>query len=284
MGGGNSPFFWRCQMLHITESEFEKLTAFIHTHTGIHLKNEKKALLVGRLNNLLSELKMTNFTDYYNQLVHDESGRALSILIDKITTNHTYFMREAKHFDYLAGTVLPYLKETVKQGDLRIWCAASSSGEEPYTIAMIIDEFTRREKVIWNKKILATDLSLSILEQAKAGRYNKEKIEVLPRMWVLNYFQKIDQTTYVVKDGLKQEVIFRRFNLLEPVFNFKKKFHAIFCRNVMIYFDGPTKEVLIDKLYDQLEYGGYLFIGHSESINREKTKFRYIQPAVYRKL
>ena len=132
--------------------------------------------------------------------------------------------------------------------------------------------------------MLATDLSTKVLEIAKAGKYSNEKIKTLSKIWVLNYFDKISEEEYQVNLKLRKEVIYRRFNLLEPIFPFKKKFHVIFCRNVMIYFDNPTKEELINKLYESLEYGGYLFIGHSESINRETTKFKYIKPAVYRKI
>ena len=217
-------------------------------------------------------------------LKNDKEGKELSRLIDKVTTNHTYFMRESEHFSYFTEEVLPFLEEHVKTKDLRVWCAASSSGEEPYTLAILIDEFFKRSNNIWNKKLLATDLSLNVLNQAREGIYSADKVTSLPKIWVMNYFDKLSENSYQVKAKLKSEVIYRRFNLLEPVFPFKKKFHVVFCRNVMIYFDNNTKETLINKIYDNLEYGGYLFIGHSESINRDKTKFKYIKPAVYRKM
>ena len=176
------------------------------------------------------------------------------------------------------------MKMAVKDKDLRVWCAASSTGEEPYTLAILLADFFKNEAVMWDKRLLATDLSLSVLEEAKRGIYSKEKLSSLPKIWVLNYFDKISEEQYQVKRTLRKEVVFRRFNLLEPQFPFKKKFHIIFCRNVMIYFDNDTKTKLISKLYDSLEHGGYLFIGHSESISRETTKFQYVQPAVYRKI
>lgn len=271
-------------MNKITDDEFKLLSSYIKKVSGIHLKPEKKTLLMGRLTSMVKNLEMDSFMDFYNYLLNDKDGLLLSKVIDKITTNHTYFMRETDHFNYLQSDVLPYIKSNVKNRDLRVWCAASSTGEEPYTLAMILEDYFGKEMVKWDKKLLATDISLDVLETAKKGVYVKEKVEAMPRTWVLNYFNKVDNSSYQIKDKLRNQVIYRRFNLLEPVFPFKGKFHVIFCRNVMIYFDNPTKEALINKFYNALEYGGYLFIGHSESIDRNKTAFKYIKPAVYRKL
>lgn len=270
--------------MDISNEEFKLITDFIKDHSGIHLKDEKKTLLVGRLGSIVREHNLTSFMAYYQLLKNDQEGKELSRLIDKITTNHTYFMRESEHFNYLTQEVLPYMKMAIKNKDLRVWCAASSTGEEPYTLAILLSEFFKNDAFLWDKKLLATDLSLSVLEEAKKGIYTKEKLSALPKIWLLNYFDKKNEFQFQVKHSLKKEVIYRRFNLLEPQFPFKKKFHIIFCRNVMIYFDNETKEELVNKLYDVLEPGGYLFIGHSESLNREKTKFKYIKPAVYRKI
>lgn len=268
----------------MTDEEFKLLSRYIKEHSGINLQAQKKTLLVGRLNNLMVDLEMDSFMDYYRHLLNDTNGEQLSRLIDKVTTNHTFFMREAEHFSYFVQSVLPYFQKTIKDRDFRLWCAASSTGEEPYTLAILLEEYFRTAAQLWDKKLLATDLSLNVLESAKKGIYTNEQINMLPKIWGLNYFDKISPTEYQIKNNIKREVIYRRFNLLEEVFPFKKQFHVIFCRNVMIYFDMPTKEALINKLYDSLEYGGYLFIGHSESINRDSTKFKYIKPAVYRKV
>jgi chemotaxis protein methyltransferase CheR len=270
-------------MIGMTDSEFKLLANYIKESSGINLKPEKKTLLIGRLNNMLVEMGMDSFMTYYKHLQQDTKGTELSRLIDKVTTNHTYFMREAEHFEYLSQNVLPYFATHIKNRDLRTWCAASSTGEEPYTLAIILDEFFKMTNENWDKKLLATDLSLNVIETAKKGIYSNDKVNALPKMWALNYFDKISPTEYQIKASLRNQVIYRRFNLLEPVFPFKQKFHIIFCRNVMIYFDNETKETLINKFYDCLESGGYLFIGHSESLNRENTKFQYIKPAVYRK-
>ncbi|MFA9378397.1 MAG: protein-glutamate O-methyltransferase CheR [Lachnotalea sp.] len=271
-------------MIKMTDDEFKLLACYIKENSGINLRAEKKTLLIGRLNNMLIDLGMDNFMTYYNFLLSDTQGTELSRLIDKVTTNHTYFMREAEHFNFLTQTVLPYFRDTIKNKDFRIWCAASSTGEEPYTLAILLEEYFKMTGERWDKKLLATDLSLNVLEYAKKGIYSNDKVNALPKIWALNYFDKITPLEYQVKRYLRSEVIYRRFNLLEHVFPFKQKFHVIFCRNVMIYFDIPTKDTLLNKLYDSLEYGGYLFIGHSESINRENTRFKYIKPAVYRKI
>lgn len=270
--------------MKITNDEFRLLSNYIKECSGIHLKPEKKALLMGRLTTLVTELKMESFMDFYEYLKKDNEGVLLSKVIDRITTNHTYFMRETEHFNYLQSEVLPFMKSSIKNRDLRVWCAASSTGEEPYTLAMILEDYFGKEIVKWDKKLLATDISLDVLDTAKKGVYMKEKVDSIPKIWVVNYFNKLDKINYQVKEHMRSQVIYRRFNLLEPNFPFKGKFHVIFCRNVMIYFDNKTKEELINKFYNALEYGGYLFIGHSESIDRNKTQFKYIKPAVYRKV
>ncbi|MDF3001507.1 MAG: cheR3 [Bacillota bacterium] len=270
-------------MISITKKEFQQLAAFIKKNYGIHLKEEKEALVTGRLQNVLVQNNFGSFSEYYDYIVSDRSGDAAVTLIDKITTNHTFFMREADHFLYFKNHVLPYLKYTVYDKDLRIWSAGCSSGEEPYTLAMVVDEFLGKEKMWWDAKILATDISNEVLDIAKAAVYNTDRIAALPPEWRLNYFKKIDSESSIVTERVRSEVIFRKFNLMERNFPFKRKFHAIFCRNVMIYFDSDTKKDLINKFYDMTEPGGYLFIGHSESLNREESKYKYIMPAVYRK-
>jgi len=270
-------------MISITDKEFSRLSDYIKLNYGIYLKPEKKALVTGRLNNVLEQGEFNNFTEYYDYVISDKSGRAVITLIDKITTNHTFFMRESDHFFYFRDEVLPSLVRNIKNNDLRIWCAACSTGEESYTLAMLIDEFFGNDKGNWDTKVLATDISEKVLAIAKEGKYRKEAIALLPPYWKLNYFNKSDDQSYVVTDKIRKEVIYRKFNLMDQIFPFKKKLNIIFCRNVMIYFDDKTKIDLVEKFYDHMEYGGYLFIGHSESLIRESTKFKYIRPSVYRK-
>lgn len=270
-------------MITITDREFTQLAEYIKRNYGIHLKQEKKTLVTGRLHNVLIERNCKYFSEYFNLLQKDKTGKSVTELINKITTNHTYFMRETDHFNYFRDKTLPYLESKVKDKDLRIWSAGCSSGEEPTTLTMILNDYFGKEKMWWDTKVLATDISDKILEKAKKGQYSNEHLATLPMDWRLNYFRKVDSESSILTDKIRNEIIYRKFNLMEESFPFKKRFHVIFCRNVMIYFDNKTKIELVNKFYELTEPGGYLFIGHSESLNRESTKYKYVLPAVYRK-
>jgi chemotaxis protein methyltransferase CheR len=270
-------------MINITDQEFNQLSQYIKAKYGIKLGPEKKALVLGRLRSVLAEKNFTNFTDYYNYVIADKTGDADLTLVNVITTNHTFFMREISHFHYFTETVLPYLSKSSKNKDMRVWSAGCSTGEEPYTLTMLINDFFGVHKQSWDTRILATDLSVKVLDAARKGMYRNEELAALPAKWRSLYFQRIDSEHSVISQLIKEEVIFRQFNLMSEVFPFKKKFHVIFCRNVMIYFDQKTKDELIEKFYEFTEPGGYLFIGHSESLNRENCRYQYIMPAVYRK-
>ena len=271
-------------MPEMTEAEYQKLAQLIYSVSGISLKDSKQALLTSRLAGVLTQSGRKTFTEYYNSLIADTSGAAVAALVDRITTNHTYFMREPAHFNFFRDTVLPYLKSSVTDRDLRVWSAACSSGEEPYTLAMILDEFLDAEKSRWDCRVLATDLSDKVLKDGARGIYSAERVEPLPALWKQRYLSRRPDGSCEIIDRIKKVVIFRRFNLIEPVYPFRKKFHVIFCRNVMIYFDAETRASIVGKLYDMTEPGGYLFIGHSEAIDRTKSKYKYVLPAVYRKV
>ncbi|MGH4138686.1 CheR family methyltransferase [Clostridium sp.] len=269
-------------MIILKDSEFRELTGYMKTNYGINLI-EKKILIEGRLSNMIIEKGFSNFSDYLKFVFKDFSGNEISTLINKLTTNHTFFMREADHFEYFRDTVLPYLELSSKTKDLRIWSAGCSSGEEPYTLAMIIADYFGTSKPMWNTKILATDISQKVLETAEKGVYSGDAVITIPKCWGLRYFNKIKDENYQISEKIRNEIIYRNFNLMTEIFPFKKRFHVIFCRNVMIYFEPKTKMELINKFYDMTEPGGYLFIGHSESVNKDETKYKYIMPAVYRK-
>ncbi|NLT13234.1 MAG: protein-glutamate O-methyltransferase CheR [Clostridiales bacterium] len=270
-------------MIKITEKEFKQIADYVKANYGIQLKEEKMALVTGRLHSIMAQHDFKSFTEYFDYIIKDKTGEAAIAFINKITTNHTYFMREPEHFYYFRDKVLPYLRNEISNRDLRIWSAGCASGEEPYTLAMLIDEYFGPEKKTWDAKILATDISLKALEEAKKGVYSNKDLAPIPTIWKQNYFKKIDAEFSTVTDAIKDEIVFRRFNLMNQTFSFKKKFHVIFCRNVMIYFNNETKHELVGKFYDLTEKGGYLFIGHAESLNRELTKYKFIMPAVYRK-
>lgn len=269
--------------MNITEQEFIQFTNYIKTNFGISLTRKKNTFLTSRLGSILEKSKFKTFTEYFDYITNDATGESIIEMLNKITTNYTYFCREEKHFDYLREQVLPYIKEKEKNTrDLRIWSAGCSSGEEPYAIQMILKDFFSNQQHLWDTKLLATDISTKVLLKAKNGIYPSDSLEKVPKHWKKKYFQPYDEENVVARDNIKNEIIFKRFNLMND-FPFKKKFHVIFCRNVMIYFDHQTKIDLINKFYKFTEPGGFLFIGHSESIERSSSEYKYIQPAIYRK-
>lgn len=266
--------------------EFDQLASLVKSRVGINLKREKEYLIVGRLQSLLTEKGLHSYGDYYDYLLKDCSGQAITELVNRITTNHTYFMREKEHFEFLKEQGLPQL--TLKYGakgerDLRVWSAGCSSGEEAYCLAMLVQEHLGNDSGEWDARILATDISSRVLDAAQKGIYKEEQLSALPARWKKLYFQRVDADRYTVNERIKQEVIFRRFNLVNRPFPFKKKFHVIFCRNVMIYFDAPTKQTLVERFCSIIDSGGYLFVGQSESLGKHPPGLQYVRPSVYRK-
>ncbi len=270
-------------MLTIKENEFNRLASYIKANYGIDLM-QKKVLLEGRLANHLTERGFESFDEYINVIFTDITGDETKILLNKVTTNYTFFMREPEHFDFFKTSVLPTMETMLRDRDLRIWSAGCSSGEEPYGLAMIMQEYFGDKKHMWDTKVLATDISDEAIMKAKLGIYNQESMKNVSNNYKNKFFDKHIDGAYKVSDKIKSEVVIRKFNLMEEIFPFKKKFHIIFCRNVMIYFDQKTKNELINKFYDYTEPGGYLFIGHSEYINRDETNYKHVIPAVYRKI
>ncbi|MCL2189379.1 MAG: protein-glutamate O-methyltransferase CheR [Defluviitaleaceae bacterium] len=270
-------------MQELTTAEFNRIRDFIKANYGITLSDEKKTLVYSRLRTTLTEQGFSNFSDYFDHLIRDKSGESIVRFVDKITTNHTFFMRESDHFDYLRDTVFPYISETYgHQRDLRLWCCASSSGEEPVTLQMLAQDHFKKSGDKWDTQILATDISTNVLDKAVYGRYATEGVNSLPKSWQTDYFKKVDHQFSETLPIIRQNIIYRTFNLMNPI-PFTKKFQVIFCRNVMIYFDAGVREQVVKKLYDATETGGYLFIGHSESLNNTNTAYKYIKPAIYRK-
>ena len=266
-------------MIKINDGEFAYLVDYIRQNYGINL-SQKRVLLEGRLTGYLLEQGIDSYSHYIKLIREDKTGREIANLLNKVTTNHTYFMREAEHFDFLRNVTLPFMQQTVGDKDLRIWCAASSTGEEPYTLAMILADYFGTSSG-WDKTLLASDISTRVLDYANRGEYPAESVETLPAAWRNKYFHRVDANTFSITEYLRSQVVFKRFNLMDPIAA-KKPFHIVFCRNVMIYFDAPTKMNLINRIYDAMAPGGYLFIGQTESIARPFS-FRYIMPSVYQK-
>lgn len=267
----------------ITDEEFLRISTFMKQRYGIDL-SQKKVIVNGRLENYIKRGGWSSFNDFINAVENDKTGKQEKMLVNFLTTNHTYFMREFEHFEYFKTVVLPWLKKKESATkDLRVWCGAASSGEEPYMIAMVLSDFFGLERDQWDTKVLATDISTKVLQQAMTGIYSAEQLNKLPEQWKRHFFKSIaGGTQYQVTNELKQEVIFRQFNLMDP-FPFKKQMHTIFLRNVMIYFDERTKRELVQKVYDALVPGGYLFIGTTETLDRGSTPFHIIQPSIFRK-
>lgn len=273
-------------MMSISDQEFRDLRDLIQQRFGINLTEQKRSLLVGRLQKLMRQLNLTTFAQYYQYLLDDKTEQALGELVDLISTNHTYFNREKDHFDYFYTVALPHIADKLRQEnrrDLRIWCAGCSTGEEPYTLLMLMMEYFGNEYSSWDAGILATDISDRALTIARRGIYSSDRVQQLPDNLRRKYFQSAGPGEMGVVNKVKKEATFRRFNLMNASFPFKKPFHMIFCRNVMIYFDQPTRDALVGRYHQHTEPGGYLFIGHSETLGRSQTRYKYLQPALYQK-
>lgn len=266
----------------ITDSEFLRIVTYVKKNFGIDL-SQKRVLVGGRLENYLVRNGYANYNEFMEKVEKNPKGGEATDLINILTTNHTYFMREAEHFEFMKNVALPWAKSAAMgTKDLRVWCGASSTGEEPYTLAMIINDFFGVEHVAWDTRLLATDISMKVLSHASKGVYLQEDVDPPPVNWKRRYFKQISPEEFRVKEELKKEVIFRQFNLMDPI-TFKKRFHIVFLRNVMIYFQDDIKYPLIQRIYDHMEPGGYLFIGLTERLDRQMVKFNYVQPSIYRK-
>lgn len=272
-------------MLTLKDDEFHFIVSFMKSNYGIILE-KKRPLIEGRLSNHVAGLGFQNYMDYFKYAMEGKENKTndeIITIINKLTTNHTYFLRESEHFTFYKEIILPWVDKNLKSNDLRVWSAGCSSGQEPYTLSMITLDYLGHNASEWDSTLLASDISNKALLAAKTGVYSSEELIRIPKTWMKKYFTKLDRGNYAVTDLIKNNVAFRNFNLLSP-FNFKKPFHAIFCRNVMIYFDMPTKKQIIDKFYDALLPGGYLLIGHSESLSSCKHNFKYLRPSVYQKV
>lgn len=270
-------------MLTISDKDFHRLVNFVKKRYGIDLST-KKQLIMGRLSGSLLSMGYTSFTDYVDDILKTQKPEDLELMLNKLTTNYTYFMREESHFQFFTETILPYLISVKKDRVLSIWSAGCSSGEEPYTISMLIKEFLGSKADMWDTRVLATDISQNALKAASHAVYDENSLKNVPAAWKTKYFTPTSEPgLYTVSSSIRNNVIFRTFNLMEPI-RFRLKFDVIFCRNVMIYFDQDTKNALVNRFYQATNPGGYLLIGHSESLNREATAYSYLKPATYRKL
>lgn len=268
----------------LSDFEFQRLSDFIYSNFGIKLPNTKKVMLEARLQ---SRLKATNFSNFneYCKYVFSPVGMKEEIpyMIDVVSTNKTDFFREKEHFNFLQKKALPFFMEK----DIRhinVWSSASSSGEEAYTLAMILEEWAEKNTG-FSYHILGTDISSRVIEKAKVGIYNKERIDIVPANFKHKYFLKhkdpeVDE--YRICKKLRDKVEFRRFNLVDDSYEgISSDFHLVFCRNVLIYFDKKTQEKVISKIMNYLKNDGFLFLGHSESISGLNLNLSQLQPTIY---
>ena len=270
----------------ISDQDFDAIRKLVYDRFGIHLTEQKRSLVVGRLQKVLREREFSSFRDYYDWLINDRSGEGLDELANRISTNHTFFYREKAHFEFFAKTVLPSAvarHQAAGETELRIWCAGCSSGEEPYTLMMLMMEFFGTKFNQWQPKLLATDISATALRTAMSGVYSADRVSQLPPNLRNRYFQRTANGELRVSDDVRQNIVYRRHNLMDKTFPFRKPFDAVFCRNVMIYFDRETRINLVTKYHHHTAPGGYLFIGHSETLGRGETPWDYVMPAVYTK-
>jgi len=260
----------------LSPQEFEQIRKLAYRTFGLDLKPGKEELVSARLRHLVRNGGFRSFQDYYRHIVEDRTGQALASMIDALATNHTAFLREPDHFQFFRAQVLPRLAE---RETVEVWSAACSTGEEVWTLACLLNEAVPGRRI----HLVATDISSKALRFASAACYPLERCRDLPPAWLSRYFVADGRPpqSYRVTAALRAQVQFQRVNLVERV-PWPHRFPVVFCRNVMIYFNRATQERVVGQLAEHLEPGGYLFVGHAESLTRVSHGLEYVQPAVYR--
>ena len=269
------------------EEEFQQLSDIVHAHCGITLHDGKRDLVRARIVKQMRAGGFKTARDYLKQALADTSSAKFTVLIDCLCTNLTSFFRENDHLNYLTRHFLPALvnrKRAQENSRIRGWSAACSTGEEPYSLAMTILDFLGHVPGFsWDLKLLATDISTKVLRIAECATYERARVTSVPQPLQNKYLgaNRIDEkTVYSIAPAVKEVVRFRHMNLMAS-WPFNGTFDFIFCRNVMIYFDKPTQQKLVNRCWDRLESGGLLFTGHSESLTGIDHDFGYIQPTIY---
>lgn len=273
--------------IRLTEKQFERLGTYIHANYGIKMPPVKKIMLEGRLQKRLRQLGMTSFDEYIKFVFSPEGIKDEMVnMIDMVTTNKTDFFREPQHFQILAKSVLPELEKAFHAGTrrpLKIWSAGCSTGEEPYTLAIVLSEYAAANPG-FNFEITATDISSRVLDHAATAVYKEDKIVpiemALRKKYLLRSKDRTRNEVRIVSE-LRKKVRFKRLNFMDDAFDIDFTADIIFCRNVIIYFDRPTQEVLLNKFCLHLRKGGYIFMGHSETLNGLAVPLKPVAPTVY---
>jgi chemotaxis protein methyltransferase CheR len=270
----------------LTDSAFHKLGAFIQEESGIKMPDVKKTMLQSRLQKRLRALGMSSMKDYCEWVLGPDGGGEIVHMIDVVTTNKTDFFREPGHFEFLTRNALPQFPDCGRMGrPFRVWSAGCSSGEEPYTLAMVLSEYALSCPG-FTFDITATDLSTAVLDKAKTAIYVKDLIEPVPfelRRKYLMHNKNPEKPLYRIVPELRDRVRFGQLNFMHKSWKFKNPFDVIFCRNVIIYFDRETQQTLLNRFVDNLASGGFLFLGHSETLNGLDLPLTIAAPTVYRK-
>lgn len=271
--------------IELKPEEFALFQKYVYDKVGISLSNEKTTLVKSRLMKRVNTLGLDSFKAYYNYLIHDMSGDELTFFVSAISTNLTYFFREPAQWVWLEQNIAKIVASK-KEKKLRIWSAGCSSGEEPYTILMFLQEhLSDFDK--WDIKILATDISHKILTKAMVGIYEEKTIESLSKTQLINSFSKVrsdNGISFHILPHLREKVLFRLYNIVTDPFFFKNRFDMIFCRNVMIYFDAPTRQDVVERFGSLLPKGSPFFMGSSESLTARNNSFKLIGSSIYEKL
>lgn len=277
-------------MIHLTDRDFKRLSEFIEGQLGIRMPSTKKVMLESRLHKRLRILGYDTYTEYLDHVFSDGSAAdELIHMIDAVTTNKTDFFREPDHFRYLENQILPFHLEHDGWGrdePLHVWSAASSTGEEPYTIAMVLAEFARQQSG-YRFDVLGTDISTRVLDRARQAVYPIDRLQPVSADLKKRYFLKSKDATRSlarVKPELRSRVRYQRLNLMDDDFGLRQAFHVIFCRNVIIYFDRPRQLKLVEHLYRYLHPRGYLILGHSETLAGAELPYRTVAPTIYQRL
>ena len=263
----------------ISDEEFNHFKNLIFQNAGIHLSEAKKSLVAGRLSKRLRHYGFSNYSQYIVLLKHPDNHEERQIMVDSLTTNETYFFREPKHFEFLQSSIFPKIDSN---RTFRVWSAASSTGEESYTIAMLLaDKFGFSNWVIY-----ATDISSKVLETAQKGIYPNSALEKIPKSYISKFCLKGVRTQegyFSFDRRLKDRITFNSLNLNEALPDIGL-FDVIFLRNVMIYFNTDTKQQVVNRIIQRIKSGGYFLIGHSETLNGVTDKVKMIKPSIYQKL
>jgi len=261
---------------------FNKFREIVYANSGIALNDTKEAMVSARIAKRMRATGFETHQQYLQFLLREESGSEITHFLDVISTNVTSFFRERSHFEFLAKNVEQWL--TKGKNLIRIWCAAASTGEEPYSIAMTLLEASGGRNI--DMRILATDISTSALSRAQNGVYSSAALDSVPELYKRRFFVRQKQNNDVVYracDLLKNMIVFRRLNLSKPPFPMTGRLDIVFCRNVMIYFDNSVRTRLVHEIYRLLNHSGYLLTGHAEGLTSIKTELRCLEPSIYQK-